>query len=160
MNWTNLPPSYPSCIACHAHWPPVLSLPLFSALLCCYCAQPKRVFVRPQAGAVLENDCFSLVAPYALVKGAKYTVSICYLQGTVMARVVVHHGPLCKASQAAQPLLLQGVILLQEHNLACLWALEGSTFIFFFLKHLPLDFVVGRIRVATKTQSTVKNSSK
>jgi len=38
----------------------------------------------------------------------------------VMARVVVHHGPLCKASQAAQHLLLQGVILLQEHNLACL----------------------------------------
>lgn len=51
----------------------------FNALLCCYCAQPKRVFVRPQAGAVLENDCFSLVAPYALVKEAKYTVSICYL---------------------------------------------------------------------------------
>lgn len=100
------------------------------------------------------------VAPSAFVKGAKYTVSIYYLQGMVMVCVVVHHGHFCKASQPAQPLLLREVILLQEYSFGVyLRALEGSLF-FFFLKHLPLDFALVRIRVATKTKSTVKNSSK
>lgn len=156
----NKPSSYPSRIACCALWPPVQSLPLISVLLCCYCGQSKRLFVRPQGRCSTWEWLLLSVAPYAFVKGAKYTVSIYYLQGMVMVCVVVHHGHFCKASQPAQPLLLREVILLQEYSFGVyLRALEGSLF-FFFLKHLPLDFALVRIRVATKTKSTVKNSSK